>query len=616
MQILRLNCIILLGIALILCLLSIQKYTNLHSSFWDLGVLYSEIWKISNNYLPITYIFHDHSHIFFLYYSFLLHFWESPVLILFCQNLIIIIVIFLIVRLFSLNNFQKLLIYFLFFLYPPIWYNCLFDFHFEHLFVLFCAIFFSLVFGRWSVDKKDYQLQTAVKRADYRLQIAIFFVSFLCCLVKEVFALSAAMMGVYIIIRKKWWITGLLIVMCSLSYFFLVELYLIPLFSEGKDAASLFQGSFSHLGGNIKEIIVNLLIHPWLIVTEGFSEWRKIFYVIVIFGPFLFIPLLAPLELLPGLPQLFISLLSHNPNHYAIGHQYTAGLIVPVFIAFLKGMPRAGSLWSVVSGRWSKFWQYSAFTIQSSKKATDHRLLPTDYKLLVVVFYVSLVFHILLSPSPISRLFWTNKAWNYGYEAYIPTERDCMIKEAIKKYIPSDPEVAVSTQNTLNWGYLAHRRYYFAFPIGAVEPYWETGDRRQESRVKSQEPRAKGQKSKDERQASDLHPQASYSKPIYAQYILIDLKRPWFVGDRGCNWQIGKPLKLTEAEIKRLGLSEDPGPLKWAGCANEVEVSWLSPSGRVYKGTLKEVFLRLVAKAIKDYKILYEKDGFLIFKRY
>ena len=105
-------------------------------------------------------------------------------------------------------------------------------------------------------------------------------------------------------------------------------------------------------------------------------------------------------------------------------------------------------------------------------------------------------------------------------------------------------------------------------------------------------------------------------QPIYAQYVVLDLKRPWYVLDQGCSWQTAGPLKLTEKEIKKLGLSGNPGPLKWAGCADEVEVSWRSPLGKIYKGTLKNIFLSFLAKTLQKYKIIYEKDGFLILEHY
>ncbi len=532
---------------IILAGLAILKYLFLHSSFFDLGIFISLFYKLSH-YEEWWRLFGGHAQplmpIYAAVYKFLPESF-APLAVIVLQAFFLTLPGFWILKRYGRLPFL------LFALYFPLWFNALFDFHMDHLAVPLLFWFYFLI-------------------EDGRYKLAVL-PAVLLALVKEPFALQTAACGVWLVVRSLWRnkppttncqqiIIGLFLFLCGFGYFYLLVSSALPVLI-GK-TNYLLTPAFSWMGNSFGEIVHFIFTHPLTILKEVLGTSGKIFYLVAVFGPFLFIPFLAPLYLIPAVPILAISLLSHNPNHYGYAHHYTAGLIVPIFMAFIKGLPKAERL---VGGLW-------------------------------LVVCISLLFHILLSPSLISRFFWTNKVWNYGYNAYIPTERDRMIKEAIKKYIPSDPEVAVSTQNTLNWGYLAHRRYYFAFPVGVVEPFYMSVDRSRWSIAKKV-----------------FGP--NY-QPIYAQYVVLDLKRPWYVGDRGCNWQIGKSLKLTEAEIKRLGLSEDPGLLKWAGCADEVEVSWQSPSGRVYKGTLREVFLHLIAEALKDYKILYEKDGFLILKRY
>ncbi|CAD7776734.1 MAG: hypothetical protein KIIPBIDF_00802 [Candidatus Methanoperedenaceae archaeon GB50] len=380
--------------------LSLLKYLSLHSSFFDLGIFDRLSYIFSKNiyYKPL---FHVHAHIFFLLYGFLYKFLPSPILLITSQALAIVGAGLLVSGRWTVDGGQSLIsgrwtvdggqkpnrlqttdyrlqtiLIILYLLYFPVWYNCLFDFHFEHLFVLFCAIFYWLVIGQWTVDGgQNNRLQTT----DYRLpsKTLVFLICLLCCLVKEVFALSAIMMGVYVIIRRRWFVCGSLIVVFSLLYFIFIECYAVPYFTVGKEAPAIWHNAFGYLGSNMKEVFLNLLTHPWLLITETLSDWRKLLYIIAIFGPFLFIPLLAPLELLPALPQLFISLLSHKDNFYALSSQYTAGLIVPVFVAFIYGVKRLERL-NVITLKW-----ISIFVILSS-----------------------LFFHILLSPSPISRIFW------------------------------------------------------------------------------------------------------------------------------------------------------------------------------------------------------------------
>jgi len=511
---------------LLITLMAILKYFSLHSTFYDLGIFdYLLFYNANFNFIPP---FRVHAHLFVIFYTFLYKIFPSPVLLIICQSIAIFGAIWLIIKISKnlLNNcqlFNPILIFLLFLLYPPIWYNCLFDFHFEHLFIFFCALFYWLILGK--------------KSSSWIFKLIVFFVCILCCLVKEVFALSAAMMGIYVIIKKRWWITGILIVLCSLLYFLFIELYAIPYFSDGKDAASMWHGAFGYLGNNMKEILLNLLTHPWIIITETFSNWKKVFYLIAIFGPLLFIPLLAPIELLPALPQLIISLLSHLPNHYNISNHYTAGLIVPIFVAFIIGLPKAKRIFN-------NFFQ-------------------NEKLFLKIILFSSLLFHILLSPSPISQKFWRNEVWLYNYRAYIPTDRDNMIKKAIKKYIPKNPDISVATQNSLNWAYLAHRKHYFCFPKGVTEP--------------AKVPDFSNKNFKQFlKHITNSKSQTPNYKLIYADLVLLDFKRLWFINDIGCN--------------------------KWK-------------NNQCYNKTFSQKFLNLLKETKKRYNLIYEKDGFMIFKR-
>jgi len=284
---------------------------------------------------------------------------------------------------------------------------------------------------------------------------------------------------------------------------------------------------------------------------EIFSNSGKMIYCLTLFGALAFIPLFSPLELLPAVPILGISLLSRLDNFYGIGHHYTAGLIAPMIVAFALGYPKAENAFSMLTRR---------FVIDEKARKIF------SWGILGWMVFV----HILISPSPISRLFLTNKVWSYGFEAYIPDVRDKMIKDALKKYIPADPQVPVSSQNTLNWGHLAHRKYYFAFPGGVTEPVGTPDFAKK------------------------------ISKKIWAEYVIIDIKRPWFLVDKGCGWQTGEPVLLSDEDVERLGLKENPGPLKWVSCASQ---------------EFREDFLDAIVQTKKVFDVVFEQDGFMILKR-
>jgi uncharacterized membrane protein len=351
-------------------------------------------------------------------------------------------------------------------------------------------------------------------------------------LVKEPFALMSAACGVYIICwqvvefvkRKKEqtiapYVTGCLLVAFGLIYFYVAVNIVSPLFTQG-ERMGIDGAAYSWLGSGITEIIFYIVCQPLKILAEIFGTPGKVIYLVTLFGSLAFVPLLSPLELIPALPVLAISLLSRMDNYYGIGNHYTAGLIAPLIVAFITGLPRAVRL---------------AERFGLSQRA-----------FLFSVVGIMLAANILISPSPISRLFWTNKIWSYGYTAYLPDERSRMITEAVKKYIPSDPNVAVATQNSLNMSYLAKRKVYLPFPESVLEPHllpdWN-------------------------------HP--GKMRAVSADYVVLDLKRPLFLVDKGCDYQYGR-------------------------CRDRAFV---------------ERFMVVVAETKKMFSTVYENDGFMILKR-
>ncbi|MBA7622537.1 hypothetical protein ES703_29915 [subsurface metagenome] len=68
----------------------------------------------------------------------------------------------------------------------------------------------------------------------------------------------------------------------------------------------------------------------------------------------------------------------------------------------------------------------------------------------------------MLSPSPISVFFWKSLNARYYKDSYIIEERDRILNDAIRKFIPQ--EASVVSQNTVNNSYLAHRVEYYCFP--------------------------------------------------------------------------------------------------------------------------------------------------------
>ena len=431
-------------------------------------------------------------------------------------------------------------------LYYPLWANALFDFHFDHLAVPLLTIFFI------TCERRRFGWATLAAAA--------------LVLVKEPFALQTIACGLYfgwlafhlrgsgVFVRLV--VLGTLLALLGAGWFYGATHWLIPYFGNG-GLGSLETDAFSWLGSSLSEMVWTLVSRPDRVLAEIIGTPGKLAYLAVIFGLLAFLPLLRPAALIVALPLLMIAMMSRLDNYYGYANHYTAGVIVPVIVAFRDGLPVARGyfvlliIWVV-----SKFKQPHFFTVALTSVSCGRVF---TFMLLVWL----LAGHWAFASSPISRLFWTDKVWSHSWRAYLPTEREAMIKTAILNHVPAAAtKLFVSTQNTLNWGYLVNHEVYLPFPLGVAEPY----------RVMDWANR-------------DWHGlwgfvRTGYKSPAitherYADYVVLDLQRPWFIVDRGCDWLYG-------------------------ACRNpEVAAK----------------FLRLVDETRRHYDTVFEQDGFMILRR-
>lgn len=498
---------------IILSILCYLRYSSIHSGVFDLGVYTSTLFKLSS----IGYyesIFIGHVSPYLIFYS-LVYLFFSVTGVLTLQSAVIAYTAYFVKKHFGVLTFVVYILYF------ALWFNALFDFHPDHLSILFLFLFF-----------KSTQNGKIGKASMYAIALA---------LVKEVFALQTIMCGFYLLFynwRSKntliKYLYSIGIITFGLGYFYLTTHYIIPLYSSGNDFVSIYSEAFSYLGSNISEVFKYLFTHPVEILVEITTNQGKLIYLIALFGALGFIPLLKPGPLIVAIPILAISLLSKHEGYYGLGHHYTAGLIAPMIFAFAGGLPRAKIIWHKIG--FSTKW-----------------FIP-----LLVTGLVAI--HITLAPSPIGRLFWSDKVWAYSYQAYISTDRDDMVKQAITNYIPSDLDVLVSIQNTVNWSPLVQRRHLLLFPSGITEPVFplEMTERNKFTFFGD----------------SLLLPELEW-KPVMADFVVLDMKRPWFLVDKGCDWLYGK-------------------------CTND---------------KIANEYLGWVERTKTIMQVVFERDGFIILKR-
>jgi uncharacterized membrane protein len=514
-------------LAIVLQILPLAKVFSLHSSYFDLGI-FEAIFYRTTVIDEWQLAFHGHAHIFAPVYSLLcsfLPFAVAPYFVVGIQATLLVLPTLLFYRRFGIS------VAFVYVIFYPVWVNAHFDFHFDHLAVPLLMIFYLALLDR--------RIGWAVLSAT------------LLMFIKEHFALQTAACGVLMLyftfsdrsilvqpfdqISRRWLVVGAMWLLgVGLGYFYFAMYYLLPYFDYEGWGGQLGGGAFAWLGQSLGDILQTILTKPHLIFSEIVTTPNKLVYLGVVFGMLAFIPLLCPVLLIPTIPLLLIAMLSRLPNYYDHNTHYTAGLIVPVMFAFQYGLPRAERIWEGFTAWVFRRVREIENRHINSKTGLFLRLgislntLHNRKSFFYVLIFSWIIFgHMMLSPSPISRLFWSDKVWSYGWQAYIPTDRDVMIKAAMEKFVPADPEVSVTTQNTLNYSHLAHRKVYLPFPMGIAEPQ------------KLMDWSNRTLKGFGVFVWSGYKPTA-ITRDLYADYVLLDLRRPYFLVDRGCEWIYGE----------------------------------------------------------------------------
>jgi hypothetical protein len=182
-------------------------------------------------------------------------------------------------------------------------------------------------------------------------------------------ALVVVAFGLYAFLRRLPLVYSIVPVLVGLVYFYVAITYITPLFYSpifqpppqvevpfdlDRDYNAMWPCGVSpqacyymHLGGGIPSMLKNIVTHPVPIFFFIFQP-AKLWYLLLMFGGLLLLPLLAPRELLLAAPIFAINLLSNRVYQYVITEQYQILAIPGLVIAAIYG---AGWLWDLVGAR-------------------------------------------------------------------------------------------------------------------------------------------------------------------------------------------------------------------------------------------------------------------------
>jgi uncharacterized membrane protein len=200
-------------------------------------------------------------------------------------------------------------------LYPPVQWLVLDDFH---AVALACPF---LLFAFWYLDE------------DRLAPFAVFAV--LAALTKEEIGFVVAGLGLWYALARRRRRAGLVIAAAGTACSLLAILVVLPAFGDGE---SDFYRRYSEVGGSPGGIVETALTDPLQLLRVAF-DGTGCSYLLRLAVPFA-LAVLAPLALLPALPELAINLLSSTPTQTSIHFHYTAAVTPALAAASIFGAAR------------------------------------------------------------------------------------------------------------------------------------------------------------------------------------------------------------------------------------------------------------------------------------
>ncbi|OIO37485.1 MAG: hypothetical protein AUJ72_04480 [Candidatus Omnitrophica bacterium CG1_02_46_14] len=204
----------------------------------------------------------------------------------------------------------------IYFLYPPLGYANLFEFHPTTLAVPFIFLMITAY-----VDKSVY----------------LFFLwAVLAMGCQENISLAVFMFGPIALIGKRKWQWIVVPVVVAATWFYISVGWIQPMFNKGTID---FMSIYSHVGRSWPEIIISLLTKPTLVLGSLFSV-ETFLYLIQIFGPLLLMPFVGWTYCLPLIPFFLQHILSERSAERTIYYHYVVEMI-----PFLMAGSIAGIKW-------------------------------------------------------------------------------------------------------------------------------------------------------------------------------------------------------------------------------------------------------------------------------
>jgi uncharacterized membrane protein len=312
---------------------SFLRYDNFYTGRFDLGNMDQTVWNTINgrifqltdpNGTEIVSRLAFHADFILILLAPFYAIWDHPKILLLIQTVILVlgsVFVYTITREIINDKNLSLTLGVLFLLNPAMQFTNLYDFHAVSL-----ATTFLLAAFYFAIKNKH-------------IFVLIFLI--LAGITKEQVWITTALFGIYIffsaketpftrsLLVKRFYAIMLFIV--SISIFYYLIWHAIPNVRGDHHFALSF---YSDFGDSPTSVIKNVISSPQKTLSTVLQE-KQLDYLKSLFQPVGFMPIFALPFIIFAAPDLFINLLSNNPNLYQIYYQYTSTITPFIFISMI-----------------------------------------------------------------------------------------------------------------------------------------------------------------------------------------------------------------------------------------------------------------------------------------
>lgn len=306
--------------------ISLLKHMNFRSHAWDLGIFDQTVWQYSrfqigaNTVRQVPVLLADHWHPSLFLFAPLYWIWSDAATLLIAQALITavgVLPIYWITKEKLHSEFPALAFAFAYLIFWGTMELVFFDFHPQVLYAPLIALAYYFVM-------KDRML-------------AYFLCIPLLLIIQEQVALTVAFMGIWLVAFRKKWFAGASTFAVSMAWFLLVTQKIIPALAGG--GGYIYNMYYWYLGDTIFQAGKHLLFHPLTALKLLVWPYHKIFLILGLLAPFLFLPLFSGFSIII-IPDLLQRLYSNVFEHWEMARHYNVVYASVFLIAVLEVLPR------------------------------------------------------------------------------------------------------------------------------------------------------------------------------------------------------------------------------------------------------------------------------------